>query len=44
MKPRVQVAGAGLQQKNAVSTRRSEPIGQDAASAAGPYDNELERV
>jgi hypothetical protein len=44
MKPRVQVAGSRLQQKNAVPTRRSKPIGQNAPSAAGPHDDEVERL
>jgi hypothetical protein len=44
MKPRVQVAGARLQQKHAMATGRGQPIGQNAPSAAGPHDDEVERL
>ena len=42
MQPRVQVAGARLQQQHAVPARRRQPIGQNAAGAAGPHDDEVE--
>ena len=42
MQPRMQVAGARLQQQHAMAARRGEPIGQNAAGAAGPDDDEVE--
>jgi hypothetical protein len=44
MKPRVRVAGARFQQKYAMPTGRSKPIGQNAPRAAGPHNNVIERL
>ena len=44
MQPRMQVAGAGLQQQHAMAARRGEPIGQNAPGAAGSDDDEVERL
>ena len=44
MKPGMPVVGARLQQQHAVPARRSQPVGQNAPGAAGPHDNEVERL
>ena len=42
MQPWMHIAGARLQQQHAMAARRSEPIGEHAAGAAGPHDDEVE--
>src|SRR5262245_48555393 len=44
MKPRMPIVGARLQQQHAISARRRQPIGQNAAGAAGSYDDKIERL
>jgi hypothetical protein len=44
MQPWMPVAWARLQQQDAVAARRGQTIGQHASGAAGPDDDEVERI